>query len=63
MAGGMLRGAVLLQVGFMAYSVRNSAGMMADFFDGGSSGGDTGVLGGRDTNWVSVLPLSSIRTT
>ena len=48
MAVGMLLGAVLLQLGFMACSAQNTSGMMAKFFDGGAQGGDTGVMGGRD---------------
>ncbi|MDB4929436.1 MAG: hypothetical protein JWM10_1920 [Myxococcaceae bacterium] len=48
MAGGMLLGAVLLQLGFMACSAQNTSGIMAKFFDGGAQGGDTGVMGGRD---------------
>jgi hypothetical protein len=38
MAGEMLLGGVLLQVGFMACSSGNTTGMLADLFDGGAQG-------------------------
>ncbi len=46
MAGGMLVGAVVLHVGFMACSANNTTGMLGGLLDGGSH--DTGILGGRD---------------
>ncbi|MDO9020426.1 MAG: hypothetical protein Q8S73_41650 [Deltaproteobacteria bacterium] len=55
MAGGMLLGAVLLQVGFMACSASNTAGMMTNLFDGGA--GDTGVLGGSDAD-AQTMPCT-----
>ncbi len=46
MAGGMLVGAVVLHVGFMACSANNTTGMLGNLLDGGSR--DTGIMGGRD---------------
>ncbi len=46
MAGGMLVGAVVLHVGFMACSAQSPTGMIGNLLDAGSR--DTGILGGRD---------------
>lgn len=46
MAGGMLAGAVVLHLGFMACSASNTTGMLGTLLDGGAR--DTGILGGRD---------------